>query len=78
MSHSICVLYLCLNLLVQGTFGEVYKADYNGKTVAVKKLKIPEMISEEYQESIYSIFRKEVNIIWYYEIYSTKMSARLN
>jgi serine/threonine protein kinase len=56
--------YICVLIsLVQGAFGEVYKVDYKGKTVAVKKLKSPEGISEDEKNKIYLKFRKEAEII---------------
>jgi predicted Ser/Thr protein kinase len=47
----------------EGTFGKVYKASYKGRTVAVKKLKLPSNLSQDVQ-NIYMNFRKEVEILW--------------
>jgi serine/threonine protein kinase len=51
-------------LIGRGALGEVYKATYRGKTVAVKKLFVGQGLSqsEEFQK-VFESFRKEIEII---------------
>ncbi len=52
-----------LEKIGRGNFGEVYKAQWRGTIVAVKKTKVPKTHSEEERQDFMKDFEKEAGII---------------